>query len=33
MIDLSEEETAVLLGELDRVIEGDRFPFSPRIQT
>jgi len=30
---LSEEETAALLGELDRIIDGDRYPFSPRIRT
>jgi hypothetical protein len=32
-IDLSDEETAALLGELDRIIDGDRYPFSPRIRT
>jgi hypothetical protein len=32
-LDLSDEETAALLAELDRIIEGDRFPFSPRIRT
>ena len=32
-LDLSDEETAALLGELDRIIDGDRYPFSPRIQT
>jgi hypothetical protein len=30
---LSEEETAALLGELDHIIDGDRYPFSPRIRT
>jgi hypothetical protein len=30
---LSEEEAAALLGELDRIIDGDRYPFSPRIRT
>jgi hypothetical protein len=32
-LDLTDEETAALLGELDRVIDGDRYPFSPRIRT
>jgi hypothetical protein len=32
-VDLSDEETTALLGELDRIIEGDRYPFSPRIRT
>jgi len=31
--DLSDEQTAALLGELDRIIDGDRYPFSPRIRT
>jgi hypothetical protein len=31
-LDLTGEETATLLGELDRIIDGDRFPFSPRIR-
>ena len=31
-LDLNDEETAVLVSELDRVIDGDRFPFSPRIR-
>ena len=30
---LSEEGTASLLRELDAVIDGDRYPFSPRIRT
>jgi hypothetical protein len=30
---LSDEQTAVLLSELDRIIEGDRYPLSPRIRT
>ena len=32
-LDLTAEETAALLGELDRIIDGDRYPFSPRIRT
>jgi hypothetical protein len=32
-LDLSDEESAALLGELDRIIDGDRYPFSPRIRT
>ena len=32
-LDLSDEETAALLGELDRIVDGDRYPFSPRIRT
>jgi hypothetical protein len=32
-LDLTDEQTAVLLAELDRIIDGDRYPFSPRIQT
>ena len=31
-LDLTEEETAALLDELDRIIDGDRFPLSPRIR-
>jgi hypothetical protein len=31
-LDLADEETAALLGELDRIIDSDRFPFSPRIR-
>jgi hypothetical protein len=30
-LDLIDEETAAPLAELDRIIEGDRYPFSPRI--
>jgi hypothetical protein len=29
---LTDEQTATLLGELDRIIENDRFPLSPRIR-
>src|SRR5580704_15505768 len=32
-LDLTDEETAALLGELDGVIDNDRYPFSPRIRT
>jgi hypothetical protein len=32
-VDLSDEQTAALLGELERIIEGDRYPLSPRIRT
>jgi hypothetical protein len=32
-LDLTDEETAALLSELDRIIDGDRYPFSPRIRT
>jgi hypothetical protein len=32
-IDLSDEQTAALLTELDRIIDRDRYPLSPRIQT
>jgi hypothetical protein len=32
-LDLSDEQTAALQGELDRIIDGDRYPFSPRIRT
>jgi hypothetical protein len=32
-LDLSDEESAALLAELDRIIDGDRYPFSPRIRT
>ena len=31
-LDLTDEQTALLLGELDRIIENDRYPLSPRIQ-
>ena len=30
---LSDEQTAALLCELDRIIDGDRYPLSPRIRT
>jgi hypothetical protein len=30
---LSDDETAALLRELDSIIDGDRFPFSPRIRS
>ena len=32
-LDLSDDETAALLRELDHIIDGDRFPLSPRILT
>jgi hypothetical protein len=32
-LDLSEEEAAALLRELDEVIESERYPFSPRTRT
>jgi hypothetical protein len=32
-LDLTAEEPAALLAELDRVIDNDRYPFSPRIRT
>src|SRR5215471_14555121 len=32
-LDLSDDETAALLRELDNIIEGDRYPLSPRILT
>ena len=32
-LDLSDEQTAALLAELDHIIDGDRYPLSPRIQT
>jgi hypothetical protein len=31
--DLSDEETAALSQELHDIVEGDRYPFSPRIRT
>jgi hypothetical protein len=31
-LDLNDEQTAALLTELDRIIDSDRFPFSPRIR-
>jgi hypothetical protein len=32
-LDLSDEQTAALLGTLDRMIDSDRYPLSPRIRT
>jgi hypothetical protein len=32
-LDLSDEEAAALLAELDHIIDGDRYPLSPRIRT
>jgi hypothetical protein len=32
-LDLSDEETAALLGELDRIAQNDRYFLSPRIGT
>jgi hypothetical protein len=32
-LDLSDEEKAALVRELDRIIQDDRFPMSPRIMT
>jgi hypothetical protein len=32
-LELSDEQTAALLSELDRIIEGDRYPLSPRIRS
>jgi hypothetical protein len=32
-LDLTDEQTTTLLSELDRIIDGDRFPLSPRILT
>jgi hypothetical protein len=32
-LDLNDEQTAALLRELDLIIDGDRFPLSPRIRT
>jgi hypothetical protein len=31
--DLTDEEIAALLRELDSIIDDDRYPFSPRIRT
>jgi hypothetical protein len=31
-LDLSDEQTGALLEERDRIIEGARYPFSPRIR-
>jgi hypothetical protein len=32
-LDLADEESAALIRELDRIIEDDRYPLSPRIMT
>jgi hypothetical protein len=32
-LDLTDEETAALTHELHDIVEGDRYPFSPRIRT
>jgi hypothetical protein len=32
-LDLSDEQSATLLGELNRIIENDRYPLSPRVLT
>jgi hypothetical protein len=32
-LDLTDAQTAPLLTELDRIIDGDRYPFSPRIRS
>jgi hypothetical protein len=32
-LNLTDEQTTALLGELNRIIENDRFPLSPRIRT
>jgi hypothetical protein len=32
-LDLSDEEAAALTQELHDIVEGDRYPFSPRIRT
>jgi hypothetical protein len=32
-LDLTDEETAALLGELDGLIDGDRYFMSPRVKT
>jgi hypothetical protein len=32
ILDLTDEETAALLRELDHIIDGDRYPFSRRIR-
>jgi hypothetical protein len=32
-LDLTDEETAALLRGLDSIIDGDRFPLSPRVLT
>jgi hypothetical protein len=33
MLDLTEEETDALARLLSRIIDGDRYPLSPRVQT
>jgi hypothetical protein len=33
LLDLTDEQTATLLAELDRIIDSDRFPLSPRIRS
>jgi hypothetical protein len=32
-LELSDEEEAALIKELDNIVERDRYPFSPRIRT
>jgi hypothetical protein len=32
-LELSDEQAAALIRELDRIIRGDRYPLSPRIMT
>jgi hypothetical protein len=32
-LDLSDEEAAALIRELHKIVENDRYPFSPRIRT
>jgi hypothetical protein len=32
-LELTDEQTAALLSELDRIIDADRYPLSPRIHT
>jgi hypothetical protein len=32
-LDLSDEETAALTQEFHKIVENDRYPFSPRIRT
>jgi hypothetical protein len=32
-LDLTDEESAALLSELDKLIDADRFPLSPRVGT
>jgi hypothetical protein len=32
-LDLTDEEAAALIKELDNIVERDRYPFSPRIRT